>query len=285
MLSAKFDEYKILIDEYINNYFNMRKSDNKSINAFIDAVLYSYNSGGKRIRPGIMLMISDLIEIEIRDIMPFAAALEMIHTYSLIHDDLPSMDDDDMRRGKPTLHIKYNEGVAVLAGDYLLNEASEIILDDIVSSANTMNKLKAFKYLYNSSGLEGMLGGQVIDIEDNDSMSKSEVLRMYEQKTAQLFKVSCVIPGYLKGLENYKIDKLEELGKSIGMTFQLIDDLLDREEDEEIGKTTVLSILGLDETKQLIDDYHRKSKALLVDFGFENSVLSELINSLVLRSI
>ena len=130
-----------------------------------------------------------------------------------------------------------------------------------------------------------MLGGQVIDIEDNNSMSKKEVLKMYEQKTAQLFKVSCVIPGYLKNLESLKIDKLEELGKSIGMTFQLVDDLLDREEDEEIGKTTVLSILGLDETKKLINDYHEISKSLLIDFGFENSVLSELINGLVLRSI
>lgn len=283
MMNSITQSYKQIVDDYILEYLDSVTDENIHGASLMDAVRYAYNTGGKRIRPTIMLMIGDQLNVDRNKLLPYAAALEMIHSYSLIHDDLPAMDDDDERRGQPTVHVKYDEALAILAGDYLLNSASELLLENLIDTGAA--DLRAFKYLLYSSGIGGMLGGQVMDIADEVNMEMSKLKQMYELKTGALFMAASTIPGLVAGLADADVDMLTELGKTIGLTFQLVDDVLDREEDRIINKVTLVSALNDRETNELIEEYYDKSKVLLRELNLDNSNLEELIDSLVHRSV
>ena len=159
-LQELLEEKSQIINRELNEYIKGEENPQKTI---YEAMNYSVKAGGKRLRPVIMLMVCDMFGGCEKDVIPFACALEMIHTYSLIHDDLPAMDNDDLRRGKPTNHKVFGEAMAILAGDALLNKAFEVVASN--SYKNSENAIKAMAYLFNASGTEGMIGGQVVDIE------------------------------------------------------------------------------------------------------------------------
>lgn len=228
-----------------------------------ESMRYSLNAGGKRIRPMLVLEFARIFGVSEDDAMPFAVALEMIHTYSLIHDDLPCMDDDDLRRGRPTNHKKFGEAIAVLAGDALLNRAFEhILLNSKLSSDTT---LEAMKTLACASGAEGMIGGQVIDMEgENRNLSISEIELLQNMKTGALIKTAAVMGCILGGASEENISYAMEYADKIGLAFQIRDDILNVEgdvnvigkdvgNDAESGKSTFVKLLGIEKCKERVE--------------------------------
>ena len=286
----EMDEKIGLVEEALKRY--LKKADNPQ-KAIYDAMEYSLMAGGKRLRPVIMLMVSDMCGGKIEEVLPFATAMEMIHTYSLIHDDLPAMDNDDLRRGKPTNHKVFGEDMAILAGDALLNRAMETALlaevpDDV--------KVRALKVLFHSTGTEGMIGGQVIDIK-NTKHTHEELLNLHLLKTGAIIRSSGVLGGILSGATDSEIDAIDYFCKNLGIAFQIQDDLLDVLGNvEELGKpvgsdmdnekTTYVTLFGVEKSKEMVMDYTNKAKARLVEcFGEKASKLLELADFLVGRKI
>ena len=219
----KFNEMKKEINDFLLNYFSNKGTYNKVI---YDSASYSLNIGGKRIRPILMLLIYSMYKENWRDILEFSSAIEMIHTYSLIHDDLPCMDDDDLRRGKPTNHKVYGENIAVLAGDTLLNEAMNLMIR--FSLKNGEKSLVAAEMIASASGPEGMIGGQVVDIiNEGKKISEDELKYMHMNKTGALIKVSIMSGAILGEAPEDDIRKLEKFGENLGLAFQIKDDILD----------------------------------------------------------
>lgn len=274
-----FNEYNIIkneIDNLIINYFP------KSY--FNDILNYSIETG-KRIRPILLLESYKMLNknLENHDIAKkFAIALEFIHNYSLVHDDLPSMDNDNYRRGRKSTHYKYGEDLAILAGDALLNKSYEIIFE-ILELKNDKSFIKAAKYLSNCAGLNGMILGQVYDINDKFE-NLLELVEMYKNKTCKLIMAATVISAYISNSNEETIRDMEELGFSIGMAFQLQDDLLDIKEDESINKVTYVSFVGEENTKIAIENYTSKAISILKKYE-NNDFLIKLIQSLIERKI
>lgn len=249
----KFNEMKKEINEFLKNYFSNKGTYNKVI---YDAVSYSVYIGGKRIRPILMLLTYRMYEENWRDVLEFASAIEMIHTYSLIHDDLPCMDDDDLRRGKPTNHKVYGENIAVLAGDTLLNEAMNLMMK--FSLKNGKRALIASEKVALASGPEGMIGGQVVDIiNEGKKITEDELRYMHIKKTGELIKVSILAGAILGNAPEDDIKALEKFGENLGLAFQIKDDILDvigsTEKlgknvlsDEESNKTNFITMHGLE---------------------------------------
>lgn len=249
----KFNEIKMEINEFLKNYFSNKGTYNKVI---YDAVSYSANIGGKRIRPILMLLTYSMYEENWRSVLEFASAIEMIHTYSLIHDDLPCMDDDDLRRGKPTNHKVYGENIAVLAGDTLLNEAMNLMMK--FSLKNGKRALIASEKVALASGPEGMIGGQVVDIiNEGKKITEDELRYMHIKKTGELIKVSILAGAILGNAPEDDIKALEKFGENLGLAFQIKDDILDvigsTEKlgknvlsDEESNKTNFITMHGLE---------------------------------------
>ncbi len=249
----KFNEIKMEINEFLKNYFSNKGTYNKVI---YDAVSYSVNIGGKRIRPILMILTYSMYEENWRDVLEFASAIEMIHTYSLIHDDLPCMDDDDLRRGKPTNHKVYGENIAVLAGDTLLNEAMNLMMK--FSLKNGKRALIASEKVALASGPEGMIGGQVVDIiNEGKKITEDELRYMHIKKTGELIKVSILAGAILGNAPEDDIKALEKFGENLGLAFQIKDDILDvigsTEKlgknvlsDEESNKTNFITMHGLE---------------------------------------
>ena len=221
-----------------------------------EAMLYSLQAGGKRIRPFIVLQVIRAYNQNYHDYIDIACALEMIHTYSLIHDDLPGMDNDDLRRGKPTNHKVYGEDIAVLAGDALLNEAMNVMMK--FSLNHGREALVASQKIAEAAGAEGMIGGQVVDIiNEGKKISEEELRYMHMKKTGALIKVSIVAGAILGNASEEEIELLEKFGENLGLAFQIKDDILDvignTEKlgkkvlsDEENDKTNFISMHGLD---------------------------------------
>ena len=232
----KFNEMKKEINEFLLNYFSNKGTYNKVI---YDSASYSLNIGGKRIRPILMLLIYSMYKENWRDILEFSSAIEMIHTYSLIHDDLPCMDDDDLRRGKPTNHKVYGENIAVLAGDTLLNEAMNLMMR--FSLKNGEKSLVAAEMIASASGPEGMIGGQVVDIiNEGKKISEDELKYMHMNKTGALIKVSIMSGAILGEAPEEDIRKLEKFGENLGLAFQIKDDILDViGSTEKLGKNVL----------------------------------------------
>lgn len=232
----KFNEMKKEINDFLLNYFSNKGTYNKVI---YDSASYSLNIGGKRIRPILMLLIYSMYKENWRDILEFSSAIEMIHTYSLIHDDLPCMDDDDLRRGKPTNHKVYGENIAVLAGDTLLNEAMNLMIR--FSLKNGEKSLVAAEMIASASGPEGMIGGQVVDIiNEGKKISEDELKYMHMNKTGALIKVSIMSGAILGEAPEDDIRKLEKFGENLGLAFQIKDDILDViGSTEKLGKNVL----------------------------------------------
>lgn len=218
-----------------------------------NSAIYHFETKGKMIRPGILMAMSYDLNLDVNITKTFGVSLELIHNYSLIHDDLPCMDDDDFRRGRLSVHKMFKESTAVLLGDYFLNKSIEYISDNLKDNIDVkhINIFNAINELYKNSGSYGMIGGQFMDL-DNDFLSNdSAVLKMYELKTAGLFKSSFKIPGLLIGLENEKIDNLDTLASDYGILYQLLDDISDYEEDK--SKITIFNYLNKNEVNELIE--------------------------------
>ena len=247
-------EVKEEINNYLKDYFENKGSYNKII---YDSASYSINIGGKRIRPILMILTYSMYKDKWKDIIEVASAIEMIHTYSLIHDDLPCMDNDDLRRGKPTNHKVYGEDIAVLAGDALLNEAMTLMIKYSLNSVNKNALLATYK-ISEAAGMNGMIAGQIVDIiNEGKKISADELKYMHAKKTGELIKVSIVAGALLGDAKEEEVSKLEVFGEKLGLAFQIKDDILDvigsTEKlgktvlsDEENNKTNFISMYGLE---------------------------------------
>ena len=278
--------------EKFNNYLSSLLDYDKSLqHKVIDSIKYSLFSGGKRIRP--MLTILTYKEFSKEDdsldtILPFAAAIEMIHTYSLIHDDLPAMDDDDFRRDKPTNHKVYTEGIAILAGDGLLNMSMEILLrhiENLEDKDELKRAIRAMKYIYSATGVNGMIGGQTIDIDFNlEDFTEDTCENMYKLKTGALIKASVVVGGILAGVEADNITKLAKFGENIGLAYQFEDDLLDEEKDPDSGEINMLFFKEKEELKNEIIDLTNSSYEALEGLDLKDNLLKSFVAKLINRS-
>lgn len=262
------------------------------------AMNYSVLAGGKRIRPILMLETYKLFGGSNKAIESFVAAIELIHTYSLVHDDLPAMDDDELRRGKLTTHAKFGEAMGVLAGDGLLNYAFEIALDTLDETKGADNRavIRSLKVLAKKAGIYGMIGGQVVDVEAEKQygISKNRLDFIYELKTGALIEAAMMIGAILGGAMDEEVEQIEEVAKKIGLAFQIQDDVLDViGETETIGKSvgsdeknqkaTYVVFEGLEKAKQEVADLTDDAIAILQELPYENPFLTELLRWMVLR--
>ena len=280
------EKKKIVEDSLIELLTNYR---NKYPEKLAEAMEYAVMNGGKRIRPILMYMICDLFEKNncksYDKIKEIAAALEFIHCYSLVHDDLPAMDNDDYRRGKLTVHKKYNEAIGVLVGDVLLTEAFGIIANS--KSVGDKNKVEIISKLSEYAGFFGMVGGQFVDMESENKKVEIDTLKyIHAHKTGKLLTAAIELPMIALDVESEKREKMLEYSKLLGIAFQIKDDILDIEGNfEEIGKksndiendkTTYPSIFGLEESKRLLQEYLEKAKKIIFDEFEGNQLFLEL---------
>lgn len=262
------------------------------------AMNYSVLAGGKRIRPILMLETYKLFGGSNKAIESFVAAIELIHTYSLVHDDLPAMDDDELRRGKLTTHAKFGEAMGVLAGDGLLNYAFEIALDTLDETKGADNRavIRSLKVLAKKAGIYGMISGQVVDVEAEKQygISKNRLDFIYELKTGALIEAAMMIGAILGGATDEEVEQIEDVAKKIGLAFQIQDDVLDViGETETIGKSvgsdeknqkaTYVVFEGLEKAKQEVADLTDDAIAILQELPYENPFLTELLRWMVLR--
>ena len=279
--------FESVVDEKLNSIFQRLTKNQTTIDKSIS---YALSNPGKRIRPTLVFLVGDYLGIETSRLESIAGAIELIHTYSLVHDDLPCMDDDDLRRGKPTLHKKFNESTAVLAGDALQTLAFNLILDDI--NLNISEKHDLLSDLAKRIGPEGMVLGQNLDIEyEKKNPSFDEIMEMNRLKTGLLIEFSILSPFYLKG----DLTKdWYQLAKNIGISFQLIDDMLDLSETtEKIGKTakkdlknnkkTIPICFGIDKTMIEVDKFKESTMEICENLCLNNHPLSAFIDSLFSR--
>ena len=279
--------FESVVDEKLNSIFQRLTKNQTTIDKSIS---YALSNPGKRIRPTLVFLVGDFLGIETSRLESIAGAIELIHTYSLVHDDLPCMDDDDLRRGKPTLHKKFNESTAVLAGDALQTLAFNLILDD--KNLNISEKQDLLSDLAKRIGPEGMVLGQNLDIEyEKKNPSFDEIMEMNRLKTGLLIEFSILSPFYLKG----DLTKdWYQLAKNIGISFQLIDDMLDLSETtEKIGKTakkdlennkkTIPICFGIDKTMIEVDKFKESTMEICEKLCLNNHPLSAFIDSLFSR--
>lgn len=257
----ELNSLRTIIDLEFKHIFQNKDFYQKRIFESID---YSIFTGGKRLRPIMVLKACELFSDDYKGGLPYAIAIEMIHTYSLIHDDLPAMDDDDLRRGRPTNHKVFGEAMAILAGDGLLNYAFEIIIDNMVKNSNTIDdykrKARASKEISFYSGVHGMIGGQVVDLLSNhDSMTEDKLLFMYKTKTAALIQASLVSGAIIGGASDVEIEAIREYGLNLGLAYQIRDDILDIKEDRDIQKLTYLTFHDIEKSKDDLIKYSNRA--------------------------
>lgn len=278
------------ISQWLKDYY----IDKKEYNSLVyEAMSYSLSVGGKRIRPILLMLTYGLYKENYKDIMEMAAAIEMIHTYSLIHDDLPSMDNDDLRRGKPTCHKVYGEGIAILAGDALLNEAASILVK--YSLKHGESALRAADLILEASGPEGMIGGQVVDIlSENKKIDLDQLNYIHRNKTGALIKASILAGAIMGGASKKDMNILAEYGEKLGLAFQIKDDILDVigetdvlgkkvNSDCENHKTTYVTEYGLEKCKIICSDLTEECLALLDKLDLNTEELKKLTNFLLVR--
>ena len=270
-----------------NNLMNYVPHCGASYSLIEDAMKYSLESGGKRVRPMLVLEFCRICGGDIEKALPFAAAVEFIHTYSLIHDDLPCMDNDDMRRGKPASHIKYGEANALLAGDALLTHAFSALA---AADVNAENVVDAVKELSAFAGANGMIGGQIIDLEgENKNLLIDDLFLMDKLKTAALITSACVL-GCISADCYDNIPAAKKFAENLGIAFQIIDDVLDFLEGEDnsdivSGKSTYVSLLGIDEARIKAAEYTDAALEALDELKGDTSVLREFATDLLKRKV
>ena len=267
--------------------------ENEYIKTVIDSMRYSLTAGGKRIRPMLVIEFAKLCGGSQEAAMPFACGIEMIHTYSLIHDDLPCMDNDDLRRGKPTNHKVFGEAAAVLGGDALLTLAFGTVLSEKSIALNGYEKCAhAARLLADNAGAEGMIGGQIIDMESENREVTPERLRIMDsKKTGALIKAACLLGCICAGASPEQFDAAELYAENIGLAFQIVDDILDVTSDEatlgkpigsdkENNKSTYVSLLGLERCRELCSELTDKALDALDIFTADTSSLRSLAISM-----
>ncbi|SNR86894.1 farnesyl-diphosphate synthase [Anaerovirgula multivorans] len=243
-LKQDLSHYIELINKELQKYMDIYPRKNKTL---IDAMNYSLMAGGKRLRPVLALASYNIFNHEIEEVLPYACGIEMIHTYSLIHDDLPAMDNDDYRRGKLTNHKVFGEGTAILAGDGLLNYAFEIMLQDAVKRKNVSPYVESMRVIAEAAGINGMIGGQIVDLESENKTIDGDTLEyIHLKKTAALITAPLKIGAIIGQASEVDIENMEFIGRNLGLAFQIRDDILDIiGENDKLGKN-----VGSDENKQ-----------------------------------
>ncbi|HEX8066477.1 MAG TPA: farnesyl diphosphate synthase [Thermoleophilaceae bacterium] len=255
------------------------------------AMRYSLLAGGKRIRPVLTLATAEALGRDPADVLPLAAAIEMIHTYSLIHDDLPAMDDDDLRRGRPTLHVSHGEDVAILAGDGLMAEAVALAGRQPGEPALV---LAAFERLARAAGVGGMVGGQYLDITAAGDLDGAGLRRLHELKTGQLIAASVECVLLLTGMSEPATIPWSRFAAELGVLFQIVDDILDvtgdeaalgkpQGSDERHGKRTYVSVFGLDRARELAGESHAKARAALAETEGRTETLARIADYILTR--
>ncbi len=280
-----------IIDSSLDKYVPVLDNPQSEV---YEAMRYSLMAGGKRLRPILMLEVAKLFGKDWENVKEFACALEMIHTYSLIHDDLPAMDNDDLRRGMPTNHIEFGESTAILAGDALLNKAFETALTASHLDSNVL--IKAMQVLSHSSGTEGMIGGQIVDIASEGKDISIDTLKyIHSLKTGAIIRSACVIGAIISGANENEINAIDEYAINLGIAFQIRDDILDvtgtAEElgkpigsDVDLNKNTYVSLCGIEKSVELVKEYSDKAKDALKIFGDKSNFLIQFTDYLINRN-
>jgi len=298
-LKVYMEERRKRVDAFLDAHFHLPPEKQKAFGKLYEAMRYSLQAGGKRVRPILLLASYEACnggaKNDVRDLaaLAVAASLELIHTYSLIHDDLPAMDNDDLRRGRPTNHKVFGEALAILAGDSLLTEAFEVIAQQKGVSADVLLEIVAD--IARASGGQGMAGGQVIDLDsEKRRISPQELETLHRHKTGCLILVSVTSGAKLAGASADQLKAIRMYGENIGLSFQIADDILDVEGGaEEMGKatggdakkekSTYPSILGLSESKRLAQEVTGKAIEALRDFDERVQPLREIARFIVDR--
>ena len=255
-----------------------------------EAMRYSLLAGGKRIRPVLTLATAEAVRRTPDEVLPLAAAIEMIHTYSLIHDDLPAMDDDELRRGKPTCHVAFGEDVAILAGDGLFAEALSLALDQ--QQGEPANVIAAIHEVVTAAGTHGMVGGQFLDVAGAD---QAELRHLHELKTGALIAASVGSVLALEGLDGPATIPFRRFAAELGVVFQIVDDILDvtgdeaelgkpRGSDERHGKATYVSVFGLDRARELAKESHAAARAALAEADGATGRLGQIADYILTRT-
>lgn len=283
----------LYIEDVLKKYLPKNPSFQKTI---YDAMEYSVMAGGKRLRPMMMYQAYKMFGGEDKELIePFMAAIEMIHTYSLVHDDLPAMDNDTYRRGRKTTHVVYGEDMGILAGDALLNFAYETAIKGASAAKAAKNAINALAILSKKAGIMGMVGGQVVDVELTGKKLDEERLDLiFKLKTGALLEASLMVGAALAGADEKYIELMEQAGLNIGMAFQIQDDILDvtstTEElgkpvhsDEKNDKTTYVSLYGLEKSHEDVEKYSKKALSIMEELPYENQFLYTLIEKLINR--
>ena len=270
-----------------------------------DAMRYSLDAGGKRLRPILTLAAAEAIaghspsaEHAIAAALPAACAIELIHTYSLIHDDLPAMDNDSLRRGRPTNHVVYGEGMAILAGDGLLTEAFALLAREPQDPSLAARKIRTIRVVAVAAGACGMVGGQAIDLQAVGSattFTPQSLQDMHARKTGALIRAAAVAGAIMAGGPDEAIHAVEEYGRHLGLAFQIVDDILDVEgeakalgktagKDAKAGKPTYPAIYGLDASRRLAAERHDSALSALSGAGLQHSRLAEIASWVIKRT-
>ncbi len=279
------------IEEILRGYLPAETGFQKTV---LEAMNYSVTAGGKRLRPMLMQETYRMFGGEGKVIEPFMAAIEMIHTYSLVHDDLPAMDNDEYRRGRKTTHAVYGEAFGILAGDALLNFAFETAAGALCENFNEQTA-KAVKILAEKAGIYGMIGGQVVDVEsEGQAIGQDKLDFIYRLKTSALIESSMMIGAVLAKAGEEELEKIRQTAEDVGLAFQIQDDILDVtstlevlgkpiHSDDKNQKTTYVTLKGLDQAKQDVAEISRRALDTLESLKCKNPFLEELITMLITR--
>lgn len=290
LLQTRTKEYKEFIQDYLRDFYSQFHDEPQQL--LFEAMEYSLLSGGKRLRPIFTLEFCRMCGADWKIAAPFAAAVEMIQTYSLIHDDLPCMDDDDLRRGRPTNHKVYGEGMAVLAGDALLTDA--FLMASTATLSRPENMALAISVLAHNAGSLGMVGGQVLDISSEERvLTEDEVLAIQTRKTGALINASCVLGVIAAGGDENQLEAAGRFAGALGLAFQIRDDMLDViGNEQELGKAvgtdtiknTFVRLYGLEKCEELVQRYTSLALEALKTFS-DSEYLRELAIQLTQRTV
>lgn len=289
-LKDRVDHIEAILKEYLPKEEGWQKT-------VIAAMNYSVLAGGKRLRPMLMEETYRLFGGKGREIEPFMAAIEMIHTYSLVHDDLPAMDNDEYRRGRKTTHVVYGEAMAILAGDGLLNYAFETAMKSFTMEGDLEKKARALSVLAQKAGIYGMIGGQTADIEAEnlgDQVTTEHLMFIHAHKTSALIEAAMMTGAILAGASQEEIAQIEKAAYEIGIAFQIQDDILDVTStlemlgkpigsDAKNHKTTYVTLKGLEESRKEQQELSLHAIETIRNIGYSNDFLMELVTSLITR--
>lgn len=290
--SEVLDKHVLEVEQIVKSFLPQPEGPASLV---MEAMDYSLVAGGKRLRPLLMQESFRLFNDQEKIVWPLMAAMEMIHTYSLVHDDLPAMDNDEYRRGKKTTHVVYGEDMGILAGDALLNYAFETAIKVFDSQVDRELGIQAIRVLGQKAGIYGMIGGQVVDVKETGKALEATTLNyIYEKKTAALIEGSLMIGGITGGASASEVTALEKIGRLVGVAFQIQDDILDVEgtyaelgkpigSDAKNEKTTYVTLYGKEAAVEAVKNASEEAISLLLKLGKDTAFLEQLLTYLINR--